>query len=128
MTCSTEPAEEPVSCEQVHSRQSAWSAVAMCHRIAPRMFWHTWCRLCCVVRAPCFTSLCCQTISLCFPVAMPSHTGGRHAHRPVATGCCSLGSASPTVPHSGRRIASAVRPRGGNRDTLGGADEILHGA
>src|SRR5439155_27050992 len=68
------------------------------------------------------------SFSLGLPVAMPSHTGGRHAHRPVATGCRSLGSASPTVPRSGRRIASAVRARGGNRDTLGGAGEIRHGA
>jgi hypothetical protein len=31
--------------------------------------------------------------SALLPVAMPSHTGGRHAYRPVATGCRSLGSA-----------------------------------
>jgi hypothetical protein len=67
-------------------------------------FWHTLCRLCCVVRAPMFyvfmflddratLPLVAAAFSLCLSVAMPSHTGGRHAHRPVATGCRSLGSA-----------------------------------
>src|SRR6266705_3110366 len=51
-------------------------------------------------------------------VVRPRHTGGRHAHRAVATGCRSLGSAWPTVSRSGRRIASALRSHGGNHGTL----------
>jgi hypothetical protein len=62
------------------------------------------------------------------PVVMPRHTVGRHAHRAVATGCRSLGSAWPTVSRSGRRIASAMRSRGGNRGTLGGIGETPPGA
>ena len=61
------------------------------------------------------------------PVVMPSHTVGRHAHQLVATGYHSLGSASPTVSRSGRRIASALQSRGGNRGILGGTGETPPG-
>ncbi len=62
------------------------------------------------------------------PGVMPSHTEGRHAYRPAATDCRSLGSASPSVPRSGHRLASAVRSRVGTRGTRGGAGEIPPGA
>ena len=60
-------------------------------------------------------------------VVMPSHTVGRHAHQLVATGYHSLGSAWPTVSRSGRRIASALQSRGGNRGILGGTGETPPG-
>jgi hypothetical protein len=62
------------------------------------------------------------------PVVMPSHTVGRHAHQAVATGYHSLGSAWPTVSHSGRRIASARQSHGSNRGILGGNGETPPGA
>src|SRR6266581_4652225 len=70
----------------------------------------------------------CTTRLRAVPGVMPSHTEGRHAYRPAATDCRSLGSASPTVPRSGHRLASAVRSRVGTRGTLGGAGEIPPGA
>ena len=60
-------------------------------------------------------------------VVMPSHTVGRHAHQLGATGYHSLGSAWPTVSRSGRRIASALQSRGGNRGILGGTGETPPG-
>jgi hypothetical protein len=53
------------------------------------------------------------------PGVMPSHTEGRHAYRLAATDCRNLGSASPTGPRSGHRLASAVRSRVGTRGTRG---------
>jgi hypothetical protein len=61
------------------------------------------------------------------PVAIPGHTGGRHAPRAEATGCCSQGSAWLAVSRSGRRIASGHRSRGDTRGTRGPSDETPSG-
>src|SRR5262249_11375024 len=49
------------------------------------------------------------------PEAGLARNVGRHARRPVAAGYRNLGNALPTVCHSGRRTASAVQSRVGNR-------------
>ena len=53
------------------------------------------------------------------PVVLPRHSVGRPAHRPAATDCRSPGSAWPTGPRSGHRLASAVQARVGTLDTRG---------